>query len=86
MKGTREKTVGGLTKANLTTNKRGKVVSKKRAARGKKMYKKHLSAWTQAFMKARKQMGIKGFVACKKRNQIIQNDHEILQKLNECFL
>merc|ERR1719195_2489968 len=36
LKGKKEKTVGGLTSANLVKNKRGKVVSKNASARGKK--------------------------------------------------
>merc|ERR1712224_908602 len=57
----------GQTKADLMQNKRGKVVSKKANAAGKKTYKRNgLSKWTKAFMQARKNLGLKGFVACKK--------------------
>merc|ERR1711964_411680 len=52
-------------KGGLTKNKSGKVVSKKRHAQGLKAYK-GISKWTAAFMKARKELKIKGFVACKK--------------------
>merc|ERR1719362_1735808 len=54
-KGRKEKTVGGLKKADLTTNKYGKVVSKKQSARAKK------NKFPQAVLKARKALGIKGF-------------------------
>merc|ERR1712224_1115316 len=54
------KTVGGMTAASLTKNKHGKVVSKKKSAFGKK------SAWIAAVTKARKALGLKGFVAIKK--------------------
>merc|ERR1719389_788814 len=64
--GTRERTSGKLTKDNIFKNKRGKIVSKKANAHGKRMYKKGLSKWTNAFMKARKSLGIKGFKPCKK--------------------
>merc|ERR1711900_146719 len=63
--GTVAKSKGGLTKDKLTKNKSGKVVSKKRHAQGLKAYK-GISKWTAAFMKARKELKIKGFVACKK--------------------
>jgi hypothetical protein len=60
-RGGKEKTVGGLTKASLTKNTRGKVVSRKASARGKKVYATYLSAWTRATMQARKALGITGF-------------------------
>merc|ERR1712110_1000893 len=57
----------GQTKAALMKNKRGKVVSKKANAAGKRTYKRNgLNKWTKAFMQARKNLGLKGFVACKK--------------------
>merc|ERR1712078_833628 len=52
-RGSKEKTVGGMTAASLTKNKNGKIVSKKRA-------------WIAAVTKARKALGLKGFVAIKK--------------------
>merc|ERR1712220_46019 len=64
-KGTREKTGGGLKKGDLVKSKRGKVVSRKSSAAGKKAYK-NIKAWTDACQKARKELGIKGFVAIKK--------------------
>merc|ERR1712014_196348 len=66
-KGTKVKTTGGLKKGDLKKNKAGKIVSKKAsdAAKKKKSYKKIL-AWSAAFKKARKELKIKGFKACKK--------------------
>merc|ERR1711870_66023 len=58
--GNREKTSGGLKKSDLTKSKRGKVVSRKSSAAGKKAYK-NIKAWTDACQKARKELGIKGF-------------------------
>merc|ERR1712046_104005 len=52
--GTAKYTKGGLVKADLCLNKRGKVVSKKRMNRKP-------SGWTAAVMKARKELGITGF-------------------------
>merc|ERR1719494_318079 len=49
------RTKGGLKKDGLTKNKRGRVVSKKRLAFGKK------SGWMAAVVKARAALKIKGF-------------------------
>merc|ERR1719443_168062 len=48
LRGSKEKTVGGLTAKDLIKNKRGKIVSKKASAKGKK------SPWIQAVGKARR--------------------------------
>merc|ERR1719163_2706069 len=64
-RGSKAKTYTGLTKTDLTKNKRGKIVSKKMAANGKKAYA-NIKAWTVAVQKARKALGVKGFVAVKK--------------------
>merc|ERR1712133_12187 len=61
-RGTKEKTVSGLKKSDLTRNKVGKVVSKKQSAQGKKNYQRNgLAKWTKAVVAARKSMGIKGW-------------------------
>merc|ERR1712150_369242 len=60
-KGTKQKSNSGLTKADLTKNKRGKVVSKKKAASGKALFQKHAKKWIMAVEKARKSLNIKGF-------------------------
>merc|ERR1719473_2019694 len=60
LRGSKAKTVGGLKASDLTKNKHGRVVSKKRSAFGKK------SAWIQAVQKARTALKIKGFFAIKK--------------------
>merc|ERR1719327_764394 len=65
-KGTKVKTVSGLTKNDLIKNKRGKIVSKKQSAAGKKTFAKNLKKWTDAVKAARKALGVKGFVAVKK--------------------
>ncbi|CAJ1365183.1 unnamed protein product [Effrenium voratum] len=61
-KGSKEKTATQLTKTDLMKNKRGRVVTKKQNAAGKKAFK-NISAWTEAVTKARKELGIKGFCA-----------------------
>merc|ERR1712146_122100 len=63
--GTKEKTMSGLKKSDLTKSKSGKIVSKKQSANGKKAYA-HIKGWTVAVQKARKALGVKGFVAVKK--------------------
>merc|ERR1719326_1785422 len=66
-RGTKVKTVGGLTKDSLKKNKAGKIVSKKASAAAKKRYEKSgLKKWASAVQKARKALGLKGFVAIKK--------------------
>merc|ERR1712203_866023 len=46
--GRKQKTKSGLTKASLAKNKRGKVVSKKMSANGKKVYGRTIKAWADA--------------------------------------
>merc|ERR1712154_176141 len=65
--GTADKTKGGLIKKDLMMNKRGKVVSKKQSTRGAKQFKKSgLGRWAQACQRARKELGLTGFVACRR--------------------
>merc|ERR1712182_135944 len=60
LRGSKAKTVGGLTPKDLTKNKHGRVVSKKRSANSK------ASPWIAAVKKARAALKIKGFCAIKK--------------------
>merc|ERR1712099_187528 len=61
--GRKEKTASGLKKSDLMKSKTGKVVSKKNSAHGKKQYAKNgLKKWADACKKARKELGLKGFV------------------------
>eukprot|EP00747_Dinoflagellata_sp_TGD_P026265 gnl/TRDRNA2_/TRDRNA2_131800_c0_seq1.p1 gnl/TRDRNA2_/TRDRNA2_131800_c0~~gnl/TRDRNA2_/TRDRNA2_131800_c0_seq1.p1 ORF type:complete len:124 (+),score=47.47 gnl/TRDRNA2_/TRDRNA2_131800_c0_seq1:2-373(+) len=62
LKGKKEKTVGGLTKDMLIKNKRGKVVSKRASAQGKRKYKQ-IESWVESFMAARESLKVQGFVA-----------------------
>merc|ERR1719156_44623 len=61
-KGTKEKTVGGLTKDSLMRNKRGKIVSKKNNAKGKRAFK-NVETWVEAFVQAREMLRVEGFHA-----------------------
>merc|ERR1712146_268869 len=73
-RGTKEKTIGGLTKSDLIKNKHGKIVSKKASLRAKKN-----SGWTTAIQKARKALGLKGFVAIKKGSALYAKAKELYQ-------
>eukprot|EP00434_Breviolum_minutum_P007856 symbB.v1.2.006931.t1/scaffold400.1/size211454/10 len=66
-KGNKEKTSGGNSRSDLMKNKRNKVVSKKQNAAGKKNFK-YISGWNDAVIKARKELGIKGFCAINGRS------------------
>merc|ERR1711971_1122909 len=55
----------GLAKTDLMKSKSGKIVSKKQSPAGKKAYA-NIKGWTVAVQKARKALGVKGFVAVKK--------------------
>merc|ERR1712025_1369643 len=73
--GTKAKTLSGLTKNDLVKNKRGKIVSKKTVAHGKKMYA-NIKGWTVALQKARKALNVKGFVAVKKGTPLYKKAKE----------
>merc|ERR1719295_1343774 len=63
--GTKEKTASGHKKSDLMKSKKGKIVTRKAHAAGKKAYS-NVKGWIEAVQKARKELGIKGFVAIKK--------------------
>merc|ERR1719453_2326177 len=60
--GRKEKTISGMTKAQLTKNKAGKIVSKAQSALGRKRYASTIGAWNKALHTARKELNIQGFV------------------------
>merc|ERR1712000_744555 len=61
-RGIKVKTVGGLKKTDLKRSKSGKIVSRKMSERAQKIYKKNgLQKWNEAVMRARKDLGIKGW-------------------------
>merc|ERR1719401_1448650 len=62
LRGTKEKTTGGLTKDALTRNKRGKIVSKRASAAGKRHFK-NIEAWVESVAAVRKELQMQGFVA-----------------------
>ena len=73
--GSRQKSRGGLSKSDLTTNRNGRLVSKKASAQGKRAYK-NIRGWTQAVSKARKALGITGFCAVKKGTPLYKKARE----------
>merc|ERR550537_841897 len=73
--GGKEKTSSGLKKSDLMKSKTGKLVSKKAHAAGKKAFK-NIKGWTAAFVKARKELGVKGFVAVKKGSALYKKVKE----------
>merc|ERR1719248_429929 len=62
LRGTKAKTVGGLTADKLIKNKRGKVVSKRQSANGKRAFK-NIKPWVEAMTAARKELHVQGFHA-----------------------
>merc|ERR1719486_55679 len=75
-RGTKEKTYTGLKASDLIKNSRGKIVSKKSSAHAKKRYASGLKTWIVAVQKARKALGVKGFVAIKKGSALYSKAKE----------
>merc|ERR1712032_347123 len=68
------KTHGGLKKTDLVKSKSGKIVSKKKQARGK------ASPWIAAVKAARAALKIKGFCAIKKGSPLYTKAKELYKK------
>merc|ERR1719408_363740 len=66
-----------LKKADLIKSKSGKSVSKRQSANGKKIYAKTIGKWTAAVTKARKALGVKGFLAVKKGTPLYKKAKEL---------
>merc|ERR1712097_23833 len=76
--GGKGKTYTGLKKSDLMKSKTGKVVTKKQHAAGKKAYK-NIKGWTEAVQKARKELGVKGFVPIKKGSALYKKAKEFYE-------
>merc|ERR1712228_836394 len=61
-RGSKEKTVGGLKREGLMKNKRGKIVSKKASAAGKRSFR-NVEHWVASVVEARKALHMSGFIA-----------------------
>lgn len=71
----------GQVKSDLMKNKRGKVISKKAHKNGLRAFKNNgISKWHKAFMQARKNLNIKGFVACKKGSKLYKEAMRLYRK------
>merc|ERR1712072_692429 len=75
-RGNKEKTASGMKKSDLIKNKRGKIVSRKASLHSKKNYA-NVKGWTTAVQKARKALGLKGFVAIKKGSALYKKAKEL---------
>merc|ERR1719235_832827 len=62
LRGSKEKTVGGIRRDGLMKNKRGKVVSKRASANGKRRYAQ-IESWVEGVKEARAALRLTGFVA-----------------------
>jgi len=80
-KGSKAKTGGGLTKGDIVKNKRGKYVSKKASHRAKNSKAgKGIAKWGAALKQARKNLGVKGFKACKKGSALYAETKKLYKK------
>merc|ERR1711972_1243480 len=61
LRGSKTKTVGGLKSEDLMKSKRGKIVSKRASANGKRRYRQ-IEQWVGAHMAARQALHMRGFV------------------------
>merc|ERR1711907_552562 len=66
-RGSKQKTASGLTRDLLMRNKRGKVVSKKSNASGKRAFR-NIQDWVSSVVAARKALQVTGFVAVNGRS------------------
>ena len=73
--GTRHHTNGAHDKSMLMKSKRGKIVTKKSHAAGRRSYK-NIRGWVNAVSKARKALGITGFCAVKKGTPLYKKARE----------
>merc|ERR1712216_307904 len=78
-RGSKAKTTGGLTKSDLIKNKQGRIVSKKQSAKGKALFAQYAKSWITALQKARKALGVEGFVAVKKGSALYKKAREFYQ-------
>merc|ERR1719301_492524 len=76
-RGSKAKTSSGLIATDLIKNARGKIVSKKKSFYAKKRYATSLKDWTVALQKARKALGVTGFVVPKKGTALYKKAKEL---------
>ena len=72
----------GQSKKDFIKNKRGRIVSKKAHAAGKRRFKKNpFSKWTTACVQARAKLGITGFKLVKKGTKYYKEAKKIYASL-----
>lgn len=69
-RGFKEVTKSGKKKSDLMLNRKGKVVSKSKSAAGKKSSLKNIAKWVESFKEAKTELGLAGFVLCKKGSKL----------------
>merc|ERR1711976_925088 len=74
--GRKQKTASGHKKSDLMKSRSGKIITKAQHAAGKKAYGR-IKAWTVACQKAKKELGVTGFVALKKGSALYKKTKEI---------
>merc|ERR1711988_1116833 len=78
-RGSKVRTTGGLTATDLIKNKNCRIISKKQSLLAKKRYASSIKGWVVAVQKARKVLGLKGFVAVKKGTPLYLKARELFQ-------
>merc|ERR1712190_239995 len=74
--GKRQRTVGGLKAEDLTKNRYGRVVSKRKSTLGKKQFV-NIEQWVIACTNARRELGLSGFVAVSKESPLYKRAKEL---------
>merc|ERR1711874_628809 len=74
--GRKQKTASGHKKTDLMKSKTGKIITKAQHAAGKKAYGR-IKGWTAACQKAKKELGVTGFVPLKKGSALYKKAKEI---------
>merc|ERR1712050_77288 len=74
--GRKQKTASGHKKSDLMKSKSGKIITKAQHAAGKQAYSR-IKGWTVAVQKAKKELGVTGFVAVKKGSALYKKAKEI---------
>merc|ERR1712099_158136 len=69
-----------LKKADLVRNKSGKIVSKAKSILAKKRYASGIGKWTKALQKAKKELGVTGFVVIKKGTPLYKKAKEFFNE------
>merc|ERR1719359_1602672 len=72
LRGSKEKTVGGLKASDLTKNSYGRIVSKKQSGAAKRRFKTTLGPWFEALAKARKALKVTALLRSRRAHPCTQ--------------